>query len=270
MGMPMTHPAVCASEVLFPRSRSTGKERDAESGNDYFGARYYASSMGRFLSPDWSAKVEPVPYAKLADPQTLNLYAYVGNNPLIRLDADGHYVCDGDKKQCAQLSSALAAIQTAVNSGKLTDGETSKLNKVLSFYGQDEGKGSKDTKVFVGFSESGGSSTTLHAGKVVNVTLDFKNGLHGKSAEAERAGTTGHEGIHGVRKQNEGNPLNRSEEMNREEEGYQVQGSINKGLGMNSAYGIWTQNDGYNQEKIDHYAGESTDKWCQQFGGSCN
>ena len=31
----------------------TGKERDSESGNDYFGARYYASTMGRFLSPDW-------------------------------------------------------------------------------------------------------------------------------------------------------------------------------------------------------------------------
>jgi RHS repeat-associated protein len=27
----------------------TGKERDAESGNDYFGARYYASSMGRWV-----------------------------------------------------------------------------------------------------------------------------------------------------------------------------------------------------------------------------
>jgi RHS repeat-associated protein len=39
----------------------TGKERDAESGLDYFGARYYASSMGRFMSPDWSAKEEPVP-----------------------------------------------------------------------------------------------------------------------------------------------------------------------------------------------------------------
>lgn len=68
----------------------TGKERDAESGNDYFGARYYASSMGRFLSPDWSAKAEPVPYAKLDNPQSLNLYAYVGNNPMIRIDADGH------------------------------------------------------------------------------------------------------------------------------------------------------------------------------------
>ena len=68
----------------------TGKERDAESGNDYFGARYYASSMGRFMSPDWSAKEEPVPYAKLDNPQTLNLYAYVRNNSLSRFDADGH------------------------------------------------------------------------------------------------------------------------------------------------------------------------------------
>jgi RHS repeat-associated protein len=68
----------------------TGKERDAESGNDYFGARYYASSMGRFMSPDWSAKQEPVPYAKLDNPQSLNLYAYVLNNPLDKTDPDGH------------------------------------------------------------------------------------------------------------------------------------------------------------------------------------
>ncbi len=68
----------------------TGKERDAESGNDYFGARYYASTMGRFLSPDWAAKAEPVPYAKLDNPQNLNLYSYVENNPLNTVDTDGH------------------------------------------------------------------------------------------------------------------------------------------------------------------------------------
>jgi len=72
------------------RPQFTGKERDTESGNDYFEARYYSSAMGRFMSPDWSAKEEPVPYAKLDDPQTLNLYVYVGNNPMTRVDADGH------------------------------------------------------------------------------------------------------------------------------------------------------------------------------------
>ena len=86
----MTIAAVCATTTRFSPSGSTGKERDTESGNDYFGARYYASSMGRFMSPDWSAKEEPVPYAKLDDPQTLNLYSYVQNNPLTRADADGH------------------------------------------------------------------------------------------------------------------------------------------------------------------------------------
>jgi RHS repeat-associated protein len=68
----------------------TGKERDTESGNDYFGARYYASAVGRFMSPDWSAQIEPIPYSKLDDPQSLNLNAYVGNNPLARMDVDGH------------------------------------------------------------------------------------------------------------------------------------------------------------------------------------
>jgi RHS repeat-associated protein len=68
----------------------TGKERDGESGNDHFGARYYASTMGRFMSPDWSAKEDPVPYAVLDDPQSLNLYSYVRNNPLNHGDPDGH------------------------------------------------------------------------------------------------------------------------------------------------------------------------------------
>jgi RHS repeat-associated protein len=68
----------------------TGKERDAESGLDYFGARYYGSSMGRFMSPDWAAQAQPVPYSNLEYPQTLNLYAYAGNNPLSRSDPDGH------------------------------------------------------------------------------------------------------------------------------------------------------------------------------------
>jgi RHS repeat-associated protein len=70
--------------------RYTGKERDTESGNDYMFARYYNSATGRFLSPDWSAKEDPVPNSKLENPQTLNLYAYVGNDPIGRVDPDGH------------------------------------------------------------------------------------------------------------------------------------------------------------------------------------
>lgn len=68
----------------------TGKERDAETDLDYFGARYYGSRIGRWLSADWSATPEAVPYADLADPPTLNLYGYVRSNPLSNRDADGH------------------------------------------------------------------------------------------------------------------------------------------------------------------------------------
>jgi RHS repeat-associated protein len=71
--------------VCFPPSRFTGKERDSESGNDYFGARYFGSSTGRFLSPDPSQLY----FADPTNPQSLNLYSYVRNNPLINIDPTG-------------------------------------------------------------------------------------------------------------------------------------------------------------------------------------
>ncbi len=70
---------------VFCASSSTGKERDTESGNDYFGARYYASSMGRFSSPDPSGLVSADP----SNPQSFNLYNYVLNNPLVSVDPNG-------------------------------------------------------------------------------------------------------------------------------------------------------------------------------------
>jgi RHS repeat-associated protein len=68
------------------KSRYTGKERDTESGLDYFGARYYSSSMGRFSSPDpgWFFA------SRLENPQTWNQYSYVLNNPLSATDPDGY------------------------------------------------------------------------------------------------------------------------------------------------------------------------------------
>lgn len=70
----------------------TGQYRDTESNLDYFGARYYASMNGRFMSPDWAAKPVSVPYAQFGDPQSLNLYSYVRNSPIVRADGDGHMI----------------------------------------------------------------------------------------------------------------------------------------------------------------------------------
>jgi RHS repeat-associated protein len=68
----------------------TGKERDTETGLDYFGARYYSNGLGRWVSADWSSTPIPVPYADLKDPQSLNLYSFVRATPTTRFDLDGH------------------------------------------------------------------------------------------------------------------------------------------------------------------------------------
>jgi RHS repeat-associated protein len=92
-GFVISHTPLGVSGSMYDsriRSRCTGKERDTESGLDYFGARYYASNMGRWMSPDWADKPEAVPYSSLDNPQSLNLYGYAQNNPLKIVDTDGH------------------------------------------------------------------------------------------------------------------------------------------------------------------------------------
>ena len=85
----------------------TGKERDSESGLDNFKARYFGSSMGRFMSPDPAHIMKQ----KLVDPQQWNMYAYVRNNPLRFFDPTGKYLeLTGDdaarKKQLEALQKA--------------------------------------------------------------------------------------------------------------------------------------------------------------------
>ena len=105
-----TAPCIYAFAYKF-----TAKERDAETGLDFFGARYFSAAQGRFTSPDWAAKPEPVPYANLEDPQTLNLYGYVRNNPLSKADADGH--CGLDDPAGCSVSQFFASIPDRVKGG---------------------------------------------------------------------------------------------------------------------------------------------------------
>jgi RHS repeat-associated protein len=78
----------CAYDVAH--YKFMGKERDGESNLDDFGARYYSSSLGRSMTPDWSDRATAVRYAAFGDPQSLNLYGFVKNDPVSRVDADGH------------------------------------------------------------------------------------------------------------------------------------------------------------------------------------
>jgi RHS repeat-associated protein len=85
------------------RQKFTGKERDNETGLDFFEARYFSSTQGRFTSPDefaggpvelfyfaTDASVNPTFYADLTNPQSLNKYQYTYNNPLRYTDPTGH------------------------------------------------------------------------------------------------------------------------------------------------------------------------------------
>ena len=58
--------------------RFTGKEYDEETGLHYYGARYYDSNLGRFISPDLAG-------------QSNSPYVYTDNNPLVRVDPDGNW-----------------------------------------------------------------------------------------------------------------------------------------------------------------------------------
>jgi RHS repeat-associated protein len=66
------------------RQHFTQKERDTETGLDYFGARYYASLQGRFTSSD-----PLMASARVGNPQTWNRYTYALNNPLSYVDPNG-------------------------------------------------------------------------------------------------------------------------------------------------------------------------------------
>jgi RHS repeat-associated protein len=77
----------------------TGKMRDVETNLDYFGARYYSSGMAHWMSPDWADKPTSVPYANFGDPQSLNLYGFVINNPVSKQDSDGHMMSLAQEKE---------------------------------------------------------------------------------------------------------------------------------------------------------------------------
>ena len=96
----------CYSADIGLRQKFTGKERDAESRLDYFGARYFSWAQGRLTSPD-----APFADQRPEDPQSWNLYAYVRNNPLGYVDPSG--------RACFALNSGSPYCQRATLYGQI-------------------------------------------------------------------------------------------------------------------------------------------------------
>jgi RHS repeat-associated protein len=107
----------------------TQKERDNESGLDYFGARYYSSAQGRFTTADFL-----IESARTAKPQSWNRYAYVLNNPIRLIDPDGLEEDDDDKKK-------PKVVVVVFQGGNLSDSERKRLDPVKANGQRPEGLG---------------------------------------------------------------------------------------------------------------------------------
>lgn len=106
----------------------TGKERDSETGLDYFGARYFSGAQGRFTSPD-----VPLVDQRAQDPQSWNLYSYGRNNPLKYTDPTG---------RCSKASGGYTDEGSELFSGPCSGGQIGEQkaggNSVTVGVGRDE------------------------------------------------------------------------------------------------------------------------------------
>ncbi len=175
----------------------TGKERDSESGPDNFGARYNASTMGRFMSPDPGN----IGVNRL-NPQSWNAYSYSLNNPLSLTDPTGLYVCEDsekcDSKNDQAFAKSLADAQTAANN--LTGDDKAAAQRAIDSYGAqgvDNGVNVRfDSNVTGGVTEvsgvaNGDKSADNPTGQNINVTFN-PNAVGGDFS----GGLVGHEGSH--------------------------------------------------------------------------
>lgn len=121
----------CSSQHALSAYKFTGKERDTESGLDNFGARFDASTLGRFMTPDWSAAPVPIPYVQLINPQSLNLYAYALNSPVTQSDLDGHFT---------DATEAFEQEWTTMEQGMATSATTAKATRAPAKTGQKKDK----------------------------------------------------------------------------------------------------------------------------------
>jgi RHS repeat-associated protein len=123
-GGPWGDSYTCSSgeDMLF-----TGQKCDSESQLNDLGARYYGSSMGRFMSPDPSGLYFANPF----NPQSLNLYSYGLNNPLVNIDPNGldciHINNDTGAYEGFESGDCDNSTTEKANSGQYIDGTVSTI-----------------------------------------------------------------------------------------------------------------------------------------------
>ena len=192
------------SADLGIREKFTGKERDAETGLDYFGARYLSSAQGRFMSPD-----PLLNSGRPSDPQSWNRYSYVRNNPLSNVDPTGLYDwsasgCISGDKECGkeykahqrEFKDALSYLKAARDSYDKKSGEYGRLDAALSAYGKEGDHNGVSVAFGALKGPAAGETTPLGDMKSFAVTLDPAKWTAGADGAKFLASDVGHEGTH--------------------------------------------------------------------------
>jgi RHS repeat-associated protein len=228
----------------------TGHVEDPDSGLVYMQHRYYDPVVGRFLSVD---SIHPRP-GRL---DYTNRYAYVGDNPVNRIDPSGDYICTGSGKRCDKIESALSDVKKAASALPAGSAGQKALTAIANFYGA---KGVANG-VNVGFGNAGGNNAVTDTkGKETYITFNLasirQTGLNsGTTPKVELAATVAHEGQHGIDGQEFGRPQNHGEWDVTENNSFISQSYINQATDTTSPYGLWVH--GWQESPITNALRES-------------